>query len=106
MLIAPTKHPSSFTTGNADTFLSSIIFTASTAKLFSTVVIELRTRDIGKTNLDVSNSCQLVDNVWVPYIVLNYQELKDFLLKNESIKNSKITLNREYTILGGKNGRY
>ena len=75
-------------------------------KTKSTVVIELRTRDIGKTNLDVNNSCQLVDNVWVPYIVLNYQELKDFLLKNERIKTSKITLNREYTILGGKNGRY
>ena len=39
-------------------------------------------------------------------IILNYQELKDFLLKKENIKNSKITFNREYTILGGKNGRY
>ena len=75
-------------------------------KAKSTLVIELRTRDLGKTNFDTNNSCQLVDNIWVPYIILNYQELKDFLLKKENIKNSKITFNREYTILGGKNGRY
>ena len=75
-------------------------------KAKSTLVIELRTRDLGKTNFDVNNSCQFVDGIWVPYIILNYQELKDFLLKKENIKNSKITFNREYTILGGKNGRY
>jgi len=75
-------------------------------KAKSTLVIELRTRDLGKTNFDINNSCQLVDNIWVPYVILNYQELKDFLLKKENIKNSKITFNREYTVLGGKNGRY
>ena len=38
--------------------------------------------------------------------MLNYQELKNFLLKKEFLKNSKITLNREYKVLGGKNSRF
>ena len=75
-------------------------------KTKSSLIIQLPTRDKGETNFDVNNSCQFVDGIWVPYIILNYQELKDFLLKKENIKNSKITFNREYTILGGKNGRY
>jgi 2-polyprenyl-3-methyl-5-hydroxy-6-metoxy-1,4-benzoquinol methylase len=75
-------------------------------KTKSSLIIQLPTRDVGETNFDVNNSCQLVDGIWVPYIILNYQELKDFLLKKENIKNSKITFNREYTILGGKNLRY
>ncbi len=75
-------------------------------KTGSKLIIELRSRDIGDTNFDVNNSCQLVDGVWVPYIILNYEELKDFLLKKDFIKNSKITLNRQYMIFGGKNLRY
>ena len=70
------------------------------------LIIELRTRDIGKTNLDVNNSCQLCDDVWVPYIVLNYSELLNYLLTHNLCKNSKILINRDYQVLGGKNGRY
>ena len=42
------------------------------------LIIELKTRDKGETILDTNYSCQIVDGVWIPYIVLNLDELKDF----------------------------
>lgn len=76
------------------------------SKTESFLIIELKTRDDGNTNFEVQNSCQLVDGIWVPFIVLNYQELKNSLLKKELLKNSKITLNRDYKILGGTHSRF
>lgn len=70
------------------------------------LILELKTRDNGKTKYDTNNSCQLIDGAWVPYIVLNYNELKEFLKRKLKLINAKIYLNREYTILGGKNSRY
>ncbi len=69
------------------------------------LILRLRTRDSGHTIFDVKNSCQLnYDNFWMPYIVLNFDELIDFLLDQESV--SSIKINKSYMILGGQNNRY
>jgi len=69
------------------------------------LIIRLRTRDQGKTLLDVEQSCQMhYDRFWMPYIVLNTDELLDFLKSDPRV--SKITLNRSYEVLGGQNYRY
>ena len=44
-----------------------------------TLILRLRTRDLGSTIYDPEYSCQLVSGEeWVPYIVLNYDELIEF----------------------------
>jgi len=69
------------------------------------LIIRLRTRDVGKTELNYKKSCQKhYGNNWAPYIVINTNELLSFLKKYPKI--SKITLNRSYQILGGVNERY
>ncbi len=70
------------------------------------LIIELKTRNKGETILDTNYSYQIVDGVLIPYIVLNFNELKDFLSNHKLCQNSIITINREYTILGGKNLRH
>jgi len=69
------------------------------------LVLRIRTRDRGKTGYDPNYSCQLGNqgarNEWTPVIVLNYQELIEFLKQTKIIK--KAVVNKSYTILGGKN---
>jgi hypothetical protein len=74
-------------------------------KFTKKLIVELRTRDYGNTNLDVNSSHQLVDGVKVPYIFLNYEELKNFFFSIEKLDKAKITINRNYHIFGGKIGR-
>ena len=70
-----------------------------------TLILRLRTRDLGSTIYDPEYSCQLVSGEeWVPYIVLNYDELIEFF-KNLSIIK-KVIANKSYTILGGQNFRF
>ena len=70
-----------------------------------TLILRLRTRDLGSTIYDPEYSCQLVaGEEWVPYIVLNYDELIEFF-KNLSIVK-KVIANKSYTILGGQNFRF
>ena len=74
------------------------------SKVKKTIILRLRTRNHGNTILDIEKSCQLVSGEkWVPYIVLNYQELIQFLQK---FNFKFIMTNRSKTILGGKNNRY
>ena len=69
------------------------------------VILRLRTRDSGKTDFNFKNNCQLhYDNYWMPYIVINIDELKDFL-KKKKIVNS-IEINRSYEVLGGNVNRF
>ena len=69
------------------------------------LILRLRTRDHGKTNWDVKQSCQMhYDKYWMPYIVINMQELIDFIL--DVRKPGTIKINRSYEVLGGKNYRY
>ena len=70
----------------------------------NSIILRLRTRDKGDTILDIEKSCQLSPGeIWVPYIVLNYQELIDYL-KNKNFKF--IQTNRSYMKLGGEHSRY
>ena len=69
------------------------------------LILRLRTREIGNTELDISKSCQLHYNkYWMPYIVLNIDELIKFLSKYDCIE--KITINKNFEVLGGKVHRY
>jgi len=68
-------------------------------------ILRLRTRDEGETVIDSNISCQLHwDKFWVPYIVLNINELIDKISENKEV--SKIVISRSYEVLGGQNYRY
>lgn len=70
-----------------------------------TLILRLRTRDLGSTIYDPEHSCQLEPGeVWAPYIVINYDELIKFF-KNLSIIK-EVIVNKSYTILGGQNLRF
>lgn len=69
------------------------------------LILRLRTRDDGKTEYDINKSCQLhYDKYWMPYIVLNINELISHLKKNKKIK--KIEINKSFEVLGGNVNRY
>ena len=56
-------------------FLKSLLLAAK-----KSLILRLRTRDNGATIFDIDNSCQLhYENYWMPYIVLNFDELINFL---------------------------
>jgi len=69
------------------------------------LALRLRTRDEGATSLDAEQSCQFhYDRHWVPYIVLNTQELIGVLSEDPSVR--RIVISRRYEVLGGHNFRY
>ena len=64
------------------------------------VILRIRTRDNGKTDFNFEDNCQLhYDKFWMPYIVLNIDELINFLKKLKIVKS--IEINRSYEVLGG-----
>ena len=68
------------------------------------LIIRLRTRDNGKTELDISKSSQMhYDSFWMPYIVLNIDELISYFKNKKNV--TKVTINRSYEVLGGQNER-
>ena len=67
-------------------------------------VLRLRTRDRGATVLDPDASCQRRGNAWVPYMILNTDELSAFLSGHREI--GEITVVRHYALLGGIERRY
>lgn len=74
------------------------------SKVKKILILRLRTRNNGETILNTEKSCQLVSGEkWVPYIVLNYQELIEYLQK---FNFKFIITNRSKTVLGGKNNRF
>ena len=69
------------------------------------VILRFRSRDNGKTDFNYENSCQLhYDKFWMPYIVINIDELINFLNKLKIIKS--IEINRSYEELGGNVKRF
>ena len=69
------------------------------------LILRLRTRDTGETIFDKNLSCQMhYDNYWMPYIVLNIDELIQFISQSERVKT--IVINKSYEVLGGHNQRY
>jgi len=68
-------------------------------------VIRLRTRDVGETVTDPNISCQWdVGNRWIPYMVLNVDEMVDLI--KETISFEKLIIVKNYIVLGGENKRY
>ena len=69
------------------------------------VILRIRSRDNGKTDFNFEDNCQLhYDKFWMPYIVLNIDELINFLKKLKIVKS--IEINRSYEVLGGNNKRF
>ena len=69
------------------------------------LIVRLRTRDHGETEFDISKSCQMhYDSFWMPYIVLNVEELISHIKKNNNVV--KIKINKSYEPLGGHNKRF
>lgn len=69
------------------------------------LILRLRTRDNGETVWDTSSSCQMhYDKFWMPYIVINIDELIEFILSIR--KPVSIKVNRSYEVLGGFNFRF
>ncbi len=69
------------------------------------VILRLRTRDVGATELDPEKSCQLNYGIWAPYMVLNCQELL-MEIKQFSPLPERIRLAKHYMVLGGQHARY
>jgi len=68
-------------------------------------IVRVRTRDVGDTELDSNVSCQLHwDNSWVPYMVLNTDEMIEAIKQHEDV--NKIIICRSYEVLGGHNSRF
>lgn len=69
------------------------------------LILRLRTRDNGETNWNVNQSCQMhYDKYWMPYIVINIDELIDFIINLR--EPTSIKINKSYETLGGNNYRY
>ena len=69
-----------------------------------TLVVRLRTRDRGETVLDPEKSCQYHYNGWMPYIVMNLDEIIRHVLDVRPRAELRVLRNR--TILGGWHYRY
>lgn len=70
-----------------------------------TLVLRLRTRDVGATELDPEKSCQRNYGAWAPYIVVNAQELLR-TIQGFSPRPRRIHLAKHYMILGGQHARF
>ena len=69
----------------------------------SSLIMRLKTRDIGTTCLDPELSCQAhYDKYWMPYVVINVDKLCEHL----AINVKKIIILRSYGILDGKSRRF
>lgn len=80
-------------------FLSGLIRQVSEA-----VIVRCRTRDVGQTERDPERSCQYHYGGWMPYIVLNLQELIDHILAEAP--GSEVVVYRHHMVLGGSNNRF
>ncbi len=69
------------------------------------LVVSLRTRDVGKTVLDPELSCQRNYGEWVPWIVINTNELYSKIIQY-SEKPVRIICFKEYIVFGGEGRRF
>jgi hypothetical protein len=68
------------------------------------VVLRCRTRDTGKTEWDPDQSCQYHYNGWMPYIVINTDELIEFV--RSVAPAAEIIVMKNPMVLGGLHNRY
>ncbi len=80
-------------------FLQSIVTLASEASF-----LRIRTRDQGCTELDPALSCQFIYGEWVPYMVLNVDELIGAI--RDVLPRSGIVIIKNYMTLGGQVNRF
>ena len=68
------------------------------------MILRCRTRDNGATEWDPEKSCQYHYDGWMPYIVINTQELVDFI--KAIVPDAEIVVMRHRMILGGVHARF
>lgn len=69
-----------------------------------TLVLRTRTRDKGETVMDPDRSCQYHYEGWMPYLVLNVDELVEQIRRYAP--GSEIKVYRTRMVLGGKENRF
>jgi SAM-dependent methyltransferase len=69
-----------------------------------TVVMRLRTRDNGPTEFDPELSCQYHYSGWMPYIVLNVDEIVEHVRAVQPA--AELVIRRHHIVLGGLHNRY
>ncbi len=69
-----------------------------------TVILRCRTRDVGATELNPEFSCQYHYGGWMPYIVVNLQELIDRIRSQSPA--AEVVIYRNHMVLGGKYNRF
>ena len=80
-------------------FLAQLIEVCSDSLIFRT-----RTRDKGPTLVDPDRSCQYHYQGWMPFIVLNIDEIIDQIRRRAP--DSEIVIYRNHMVLGGKENRF
>jgi hypothetical protein len=68
------------------------------------LILRLRTRDTGPTELDPEKSCQHHYGGWMPYIVLNLTDAIDRL--RAALPQAEIVAVRHHMVLGGEQQRF
>ena len=68
------------------------------------LILRTRTRDVGGTLLDPEQSCQFHYGGWMPYLVLNLEELIQRL--RELCPRAHVVVLRNRKVLGGRENRY
>ena len=68
------------------------------------VILRTRTRDVGPTVMDPEHSCQYHYDGWMPYLVLNLQELVDAIRRGAP--EAEGVVYRHHMILGGRENRF
>lgn len=68
------------------------------------LVMRCRTRDLGPTELNPELSCQYHYGGWMPYIVLNLQELIDHVRR--LAPGAEVVVYRHHMVLGGQMARF
>ena len=68
------------------------------------IILRVRTRDQGKSILDPKISCQWHHQEWVPYMILNIDEVINTIKK--SVAFSSLHILKNYQQLGGWNSRF
>ncbi len=68
------------------------------------LVIRTRTRDVGETIMDPQLSCQYHYQGWMPYLVLNVQELIDHI--RGQAPGCELVIYKNPTVLGGRENRF
>lgn len=80
-------------------FLTQLLHVAS-----EVLILRVRTRDVGQTVLEPDLSCQYHYNGWMPYIVMNLQELTDRI--TDQRPKCELVLYRSHVVLGGRENRF